>query len=132
MRILPHLQDTGGFFVAVFEKVKPLPDRVQHKPPTVVTATTATTESTTTTETKTEEEDEDSKPLNLSEFDIPKIADEADVPLPKTEVTENAGEQTSEPKEENKPRYKKGGEEPFRPFPSDRLDVFNKLRFLLS
>lgn len=25
MRILPHHQDTGAFFVAVFEKVKPLP-----------------------------------------------------------------------------------------------------------
>lgn len=25
MRILPHHQDTGGFFVAVLEKVKPLP-----------------------------------------------------------------------------------------------------------
>lgn len=25
MRILPHLQDTGGFFVAVFEKVALLP-----------------------------------------------------------------------------------------------------------
>jgi tRNA (cytosine34-C5)-methyltransferase len=25
MRILPHQQDTGGFFVAVLEKLKPLP-----------------------------------------------------------------------------------------------------------
>jgi tRNA (cytosine34-C5)-methyltransferase len=25
MRILPHHEDTGGFFVAVLEKVKPLP-----------------------------------------------------------------------------------------------------------
>lgn len=25
MRILPHHQDTGGFFVAVLEKLKPLP-----------------------------------------------------------------------------------------------------------
>lgn len=25
IRILPHHQDTGGFFVAVLEKVKPLP-----------------------------------------------------------------------------------------------------------
>lgn len=32
IRILPHQQDTGGFFVAVLEKVKPLPGEKVYKP----------------------------------------------------------------------------------------------------
>lgn len=31
IRILPHHQDTGGFFVAVLEKIKPLPWEAQLK-----------------------------------------------------------------------------------------------------
>lgn len=31
LRLLPHQQDTGGFFIAVLEKVRPLPGPEQHK-----------------------------------------------------------------------------------------------------
>ncbi len=31
MRVLPHLQDTGGFFIAVFEKVATMNFQVEKK-----------------------------------------------------------------------------------------------------
>ena len=42
MRILPHLQDTGGFFVAVFEKTDWLPwqlEAISRKQPSTTTDT---------------------------------------------------------------------------------------------
>lgn len=47
MRILPHQQNTGGFFVAVLKKVKPLPWEAQVKEKAVVQESTETTDITT-------------------------------------------------------------------------------------
>ncbi|KAN0029117.1 hypothetical protein ACTFIV_010990 [Dictyostelium citrinum] len=68
MRVYPHLQDTGGFFIAVLEKVSDCPNQIGKKTgplnqtdqittsnETTTTATTTTTTTTTTTDEKTTE-----------------------------------------------------------------------------
>ncbi|OAD02329.1 hypothetical protein MUCCIDRAFT_179535 [Mucor lusitanicus CBS 277.49] len=71
LRIYPHQQDTGGFFVAVFEKIKPLTaaDRI-----TLAKQKGSQTDAPSTTEAADDKEEEEAKPYESKpKRDVPGI-----------------------------------------------------------
>ncbi|KYQ94248.1 NOL1/NOP2/Sun family protein [Tieghemostelium lacteum] len=67
MRVHPHFQDTGGFFIAVLEKVSDLPNQLAkriEKPESKNTPPTTTTTTTTTTSTQEQKPTENTTIVN--------------------------------------------------------------------
>jgi len=100
MRVLPHLQNTGGFFIAVLEKVesswtiKEIEDEAE-KPPVIPSVTTDTTVKMDVEETKAvEPEEEKIEAVDAEEIKPEKQEDE---PRPPKEKKEGKGKRTEDP-----------------------------------
>ncbi|EFA86421.1 NOL1/NOP2/Sun family protein [Heterostelium album PN500] len=112
MRVYPHLQDTGGFFITVLEKVSEFPNQIGKR---LINQAAANTSSTTTTTTTNNTES------TSTESPVSEESTATESPVAEESTTTT----TTEKKEkEKKPAYQKFFEEPFNLLSEqDRKDI---------